>query len=218
MRKIGSVVTVAAALSFAAPAAAQVSLDLKTGYGVPFGDSLKASSLGFLDYGAMNSFWSGEIPIEVAGRWRFTKAFSAGVYFQYDPALIAKRVCAAGFSCSGSDVRVGVQAAFSLFPDRFLNPWGSIGSGWEWTTMKITIPDDSVSITMSGWEYFNVQAGLDFNLSPMFAVGPWIGFFGGSYSTVSGTWSGEQQGPTIPSSARTFHCWLQFGAKGTVNL
>ncbi len=218
MRKIGSAVAVLAALVLAAPAAAQVSLDLKAGYAIPNGDAVKPGNPTLQNYGAMKNLWSGEIPIEVAGRWRFSPGFSAGVYFQYAPTIVAARVCATGFDCSGSDVRVGVEAMYAFLPDRFLNPWVSLGTGWQWTTLKISTGTDSANVTFSGWEYFNVQAGLDFNLSPMFSVGPWLGYFGGSYSTVSGTWSGEAQGPTIPSDARAFHGWFQFGAKGTVNL
>ena len=43
----------------------------------------------------------------------------------------------------------------------------------------------SATLTFSGWEYFNVQGGLDFNLSKTFAVGPYLGYFGGSYTSVS---------------------------------
>jgi hypothetical protein len=218
MRKIGSAVAVLAALFLAAPAAAQVSIDLKAGYAIPNGDILKPFTPGLENYAAMKNLWAGEIPIEVAARWRFSPGFSAGVYFQFDPAIIAARVCASGFPCSGSDVRVGVEAAYSFLPTSFLNPWVSIGTGWQWTNAKITTPTDAADVTFSGWEYFNVQAGLDFNISRTFGVGPWLGYYGGSYSTVSGTWSGALQGPTIASDARTFHGWFQFGAKGTVNL
>jgi hypothetical protein len=219
MRKIGSVVAVVAALVTAGPAAAQVSFDLKAGYGVPLGDSMKPFAAGFGDLGgAMNHTWSGAIPIEVAGRYRFSPGFSAGVYFQYAPALVAARACISGWNCTGFDVRVGVEAAYSFLPTRFLNPWVSVGTGWEWTNFSITTPDNSANVTFSGWEYFNVQVGLDFNLSRMFAVGPYVGYFGGSYSTVSGQWSGDPVGPSIPSDYRAFHGWVQFGAKGTLNL
>lgn len=217
MRKIGSVVAMVAALSFATPVAAQVSIDLKAGYGVPLGDAITPG--GPWTYsGKMSNLWSGEIPIEVAGRWHFTRSFSAGAYFQYDPALVAARVCATGFSCSGSDVRVGVEAVYALNPEGFLSPWGSLGTGWEWTTLSISIPTDSAKVTYSGWEYFNVQIGLDFNLSRMFAVGPYVGYFAGSYSSVSGSVSGVAEPASVSSDFRAFHGWLQFGAKGTLNL
>ncbi len=217
MKRIGSAMAVAAALAFASPAAAQLAFDLKAGYGMPTGDAVKLGGVEQVS-GAMKNFWSGEVPIEVAGRWRFSPSFSAGVYFQYAPAFVAARICPPDGSCSGSDVRVGVEAVYAFRPEGFLNPWVSLGTGWEWSTLSIAIPTDSAKVTCSGWEFFNVQAGLDFNLSKMFAIGPYLGYFGGSFSTVSGTWSGVPQGPTIPSEFRAFHGWFQLGAKGTINL
>jgi hypothetical protein len=216
MKKIGTVVAVVAALGLAFPAEAQVSLDLKLGYALPTGNVIEYGGSDFA--GPMKNTWSGAIPIEAAGRYRFSPAFSAGVYFQYDPALIASRLCATGMTCSGYDMRVGVEAVYGFLPDKFLNPWVSLGTGWEWSRFSIATATDSAAFTYSGWEYFNVQAGLDFNLSRTFAVGPYLGYFGGSYTSLSATQSGVSASASVPSEFRSFHGWIQFGAKGTVNL
>ena len=216
MKRIGSVVAFAAALALAFPAEAQVALDLKLGYALPTGDVIEFGGSDF--YGPMKNTWSGAIPIEVAGRYRFSPSFSAGVYFQYDPVLIASRLCANGMTCSGYDMRVGVEAVYGFFPDGFLNPWVSVGTGWEWANFSIATATDSAAFTYSGWEYFNVQAGLDFNLSRMFAVGPYVGYFGGTFTSMSSTQAGASASASIPSEFRAFHGWIQFGAKGTVNL
>ncbi len=217
MRNIGSVLAVAAALALAFPAEAEVALDLKVGYAIPTGNA--AASGGVDVYaGAMNKLWSGAIPLEVAGRYRFSPNLSAGVTFQYDPAFVATWSCSAGLSCSGYDMRVGVEAVYGFLPAGFLNPWLSVGTGWEWTHLYVTDNVLANSITFSGWEYFNVQAGLDFNLSKTFAIGPYLGYFGGSYTSVSGDLSGSSVNGSIPSEFRSFHGWVQVGAKGTVNL
>ena len=216
MKTIGSLVAVVAALALAQPAEAQVALDLKLGYALPTGDVLEFGGSDF--YGPMSNIWSGAIPIEVAGRYRFSPRFSAGVYFQYNPAMIASRLCANGMSCSGHDMRVGVEAVYGFLPEGFLNPWVSVGTGWQWTHFSIATAADSAAFTYSGWEFFNVQAGLDFNLSRMFAVGPYVGYFGGTYSSISSDQNGVTASSSIPSEFRAFHGWIQFGAKGTVNL
>jgi hypothetical protein len=166
----------------------------------------------------MNDIWSGEIPIEVAGRYRFSPSFSAGIYFQYDPAMIAPRLCASGMTCSGYDMRAGVEAVYGFLPDGFLNPWVSVGTGWQWTRFSLATSTQSAALTFSGWEYFNVQGGLDFNLSRTFAVGPYVGYFAGSYTSVSSSLNGVGGSSAIDSAFRAFHGWIQFGAKGTVNL
>ena len=217
MRKIGSAVVVAAALVFAAPAGAQVALDLKVGYAIPTGNS--TSFGGIAEYwGPMNHIWSGAIPIEVAGRYRFSPSFSVGVYFQYNPASIASYSCSPGLTCSGYDMRTGVEAVYGFLPERFLNPWVSLGSGWQWTHASISDGVLSNAFTLSGWEYFNVQVGLDFNLSRMFAVGPYVGYFGGQYTSKTASISDFNESGSIASEFRAFHGWLQFGVKGTVNL
>ncbi len=63
-----------------------------------------------------------------------------------------------------------------------------------------------------------MQAGVDFNLSKTFAVGPYVGYFGGTYSSLSATQNGAETSSSIPSEYRSFHGWVQVGAKGTVNL
>jgi hypothetical protein len=217
MRKLLGMVAVVAVLGLAPRAEAQVALDLKVGYAVPTGDVMLFGPWRF--NGAMSSIWSGAIPIEVAGRYRFSPSFSVGLYYQYDPALVASRVCASGFTCSGYDMRVGVEAVYGFLPSSTWNPWVSLGSGWEWTHVSIAAGGASVAQSVNGWEYFNVQAGLDWNLSKTFAFGPWFGFFGGSYSNASFTdENGATTSGTIDSGLRTFHGWWQFGLKGTLNL
>jgi hypothetical protein len=76
---------------------------------------------------------------------------------------------------------------------------------------------------MNGWEYLNVQLGLDFNLAKSFAVGPYVGFMAGTYSSIvasgaSNTGPGNNYGGSVDLAARAFHGWFQFGVKGTLNL
>ena len=211
MKRILGALAVAAALAFAPSAMAQVSLDLKLAYSVPSGDAVTNSSL--------SDGYSGALPIEVAGRYRFTPNLSAGVYYQFAPAFIASNTCDAGVSCSGYDMRLGIEAVYGFMPEGGMNPWISVGTGWEWTQLSASAGGISESVTFSGWEYFNVQVGADFALSKMFALGPYVGYFGGTYTNVSssGAASGFIDG-SIPSEVRAFHGWFQFGVKGTLNL
>jgi hypothetical protein len=90
----------------------------------------------------------------------------------------------------------------------------SLGTGWEWTNITLSDGGASTTATLSGWEYFNVQVGVDFPLSKLFSLGPYLGYFGGSYTNLA---DGSGTSATIPSSNRAFHGWFQFGAKGTFN-
>jgi hypothetical protein len=214
MSKIVRAVAVAAALAFAGTAQAQFALDLKLGYAVPTG--------GVATGQAMNDTWSGSIPLGVDARYRFTPNISAGVYFQWNPAFAATNFCNAQQipggtpTCSGSDLRLGLEVMYGFNPAG-MNPWVSLGTGWQWTNISATLGGETGGFTMSGWEYFNVQAGIDFPLSKLFALGPYVGYFGGTYTSVSGTGIVTVTDSSIPSSQRTFHGWFQIGAKGTFN-
>jgi outer membrane protein W len=202
MTKALRAMAVVAALAFAGTAEAQFALDLKVAYAIPTGDVVSGA--------ALSSGVSGGMPFEVAGRYRFTPNLSAGAYFQWGPAFVKSGACEAGATCSASDMRIGLEAMYAFMPDGAFNPWVSLGTGWEWLFLSDTSVNPSSS-TLSGWEYFNVQAGVDFPLSRLFALGPYVGYFGGSYTSNSASTG------SIPSEFRAFHGWFQIGAKGTFN-
>jgi hypothetical protein len=202
------------AVLLAPTARAQVAIDVKAGYALPTGNVASASTESSYWKGALSNFVSGAIPLEIAGRYRFTPKFSAGIYFQYAPAFTAAFICQPAFSCSTSNVRVGAEAVYGFLPDSTFNPWVSVGSGWEWLNQTIVENGRTHANGLNGWEWVNVQVGADWNLSKMFAAGPYMGFFGGQYS--SATVDGSNL--TIASANRQFHGWMQLGLKGTVNL
>jgi hypothetical protein len=214
MKKTLALVATAAAITFATPAAAQVALDLKLGYAIPTGNAASGADV----TAAMSDAWSGALPIGVGARYRFTPNISAGLYFQFAPAFVASSLCDAGVSCSGYDMRLGIEAVYGFMPDASWNPWVSLGTGWEWIQLKASGGGESASTTFSGWEYFNVQAGVDFPLSRAFALGPYLGYFGGTYTNVSVSSSLVNDSQSIPSANRSFHGWFQFGVKGTLSL
>jgi len=208
------------AVVLATTARAEVAIDLKAAYALPFGNIATATTVTTDRHGSLANVVSGAIPLEVAARYRFTPKFSAGIYFQYGPAFVAAYSCLASFSCSASSVRVGAEAVYGFLPDSTFNPWVSVGSGWEWLNQTVdipsngTVPASTQKLGLSGWEWVNVQVGADWNLSKMFAAGPYVGFFGGQYSSATDSTGSH----AIASANRQFHGWLQLGLKGTVSL
>ena len=215
MKKVLSAVVVAAALAFAGTAQAQFALDLKVGYAIPTGNVVSSGTVSQ----SMSDTWSGSLPLGVDGRYRFTPNLSAGIYFQWNPAFVASNFCNGidvGVTCTGSDMRLGLEVMYGFNPTG-MNPWVSLGTGWQWTNISASLNGQSGGATYSGWEYFNVQVGVDFPLSKLFAIGPYVGYFGGTYTSVNATGNATVTDTSIPSSLRSFHGWFQFGAKGTFN-
>jgi hypothetical protein len=195
-------------------ARAQVAIDLKAGYALPTGNVALTTTVSSYWKGALSNFVSGAIPLEIAGRYLFTPKFSAGIYFQYAPAFTAAFICLPQYSCSASNIRVGAEAVYGFMPDSTFNPWVSVGSGWEWLNQTIVENGKTHANGLNGWEWFNIQVGADWNLSKMFAAGPYLGYFGGQYSSATV----DDRNFTIASANRQFHGWVQLGLKGTVNL
>lgn len=216
MRKLVVALAVGAGLLAAAPASAQVSLDLKAAYAIPSGNVWTTSP--WNPKLAMSTVWSGAVPIEVTGRWRFTPGLSGGAYFGWGPAFLSSSTCTSG--CGGWDMRFGLVLAYHFSPDRTLDPWFSIGTGWQWTQYSRPwgASGGTGHVTFNGWEPLNVAVGLDVVTSQAFSVGPYVGVVGGTYSNFNGTGTAVDYGGKVEPSGRSFHAWWQFGVKGTLNL
>ncbi len=194
-----------------------MALDFKAGYAIPVGNAENAS---VATGGAvpMSGAWSGAIPVELAARYLVTPNISLGVYFQYAPAFVASATCTSGASCTGYDMRTGLELVYGFLPDGPLRPWFSFGTGWEWTHYSVDTATQSSGVTWSGWEVVNVQTGLDFALGRAFALGPYVGYVGGIYSNIFAGGAAKGYGGAVDLSSRSFHGWFQVGLKGSLNL
>jgi hypothetical protein len=212
IRAVGAVV----ALATAPEARAQFALDAKVAYAIPTGSVWAGSP--WNPRWPMTKVWTGAIPVEVAGRYRFSPNLSAGVYFQWGPAFVT----ATGFDqiagSFGWDMRIGAEIVYAFTPGRSMNPWFGLGTGWEWTQYAGTKAGSAASVTMNGWEYLNVQTGLDFALSKGVGLGPYAAFLGGNYSGIVASGSSTGWGGSVELASRAFHGWFQIGVKGTWNL
>lgn len=215
MRSILSALAIAAAVAFAPSAEAQVSLDVKAAWAIPFGNVWTASPWNASV--AESAVWSGALPFEVGARYRVTPNVSLGAYFAYGPAFVASGACGGG-SCSGSELRTGVELVYGILPEGPVNPWFSLGTGWEWTSATVgtngVLPGPG-KFTFNGWEYLNVQAGADFVLANAFAAGPYLALTGSNYATFTAP---AGSGGYVELASRSFHGWFQIGVKGTLNL
>jgi outer membrane protein W len=136
-----------------------------------------------------------------------TSQLMLGIYAQY-------AIAAGGheFTGSGSDIRLGVQAQYHPIAVGLLNPWVGLGIGYEMLSTSATFGNATVSA--KGFEFANLQAGLDFRLGRFFGLGPFVGYSLGQYSSIDlgGYASGGQ------SSGKALHEWLMVGAQFSLTL
>lgn len=76
---------------------------------------------------------------------------------------------------------LGIEADFHLMPAAKLDPWISIGTG-----VKLLVLDDpdGRERALTGLELAKVQVGLDYRVSPRFAIGPVLGASASMYSDI----------------------------------
>jgi len=118
----------------------------------------------------------------------------------------------AGLECSSSQIRFGGQVHWHPAGNAAIDPWVGLGSGYESLKINISGGGDSGSASFSGWEFVNIQVGVDFALSSAIKIGPWISFSLSQFSTVSaeGAGGGFSGGPI---DAKSIHQYLMGGVR-----
>ena len=221
---LGSITLLASISASALPPDKKVVLGLRSGYALPFGDALSAGGSGIVQFKQdvhMKDLTSGMIPIWVDAGYMVTPEIMVGAYFQYGFVSIKKRDtngtvgCVPTATCSAHDLRYGVQAQYHFGVAQSLDPWLGLGFGRETVALSSTQNGVESSGSLNGWEYLNLQGGLDIEVTPGFALGPFASFSFGQYSTVSTKLGNVDLDIDLPSA---WHEWLTLGVKGTLGL
>jgi hypothetical protein len=207
----------ASAPSAAVTGPTALQLGARLAYGAPFG-SVTGASGADLDH-AMSS----QFALVLDGGLRLTPGWYVGATFSYGAASasdqFAQGACKAnGVSCSSSVVRLGVNAQYHFVPDGRYDPWIGMGGGYEWASMSVSDAGQTVHLGMSGWEFANLQAGLDFRLGSRGAIGPFAALTLAEYQTAN-TPTDYNGGTTSQSiSEQAMHEWFFVGVRGTYDI
>ncbi|WP_338864515.1 porin family protein [Myxococcus stipitatus] len=191
-------------------------LGLRAGFGVPFGKI--SGDEAQEDRSKLADAFSGAIPFQVEAGYFFNPNVYLGAFFQYG-ILTLKPDCLEGVSCSASQLRVGINAAYHFQATRLLEPWVGLGVGYERSsqTSSLERSEDEVSATVSiqGLEFVSGQAGLDFRVSRRFSVGPYVTYTLAQYSsvTLTNTRGDAQIGETEDIDEKALHSWLYGGVR-----
>jgi len=197
-----------------APGAHNIDLGVRLGYGVPFGN------VGGDPGRALDEILSGHVPVVLEGGYRLTPPLTLGVYAQYGFAQVKETTATGcgqlGTTCSGSVVRLGVQALYRLDALAKLMPWLGAGFGYEWINVDGSGVLGDASLGVRGFEVLNLQLGGDIVLNHIVALGPFISFSFARFETSSvGTGGNEVESDL---NNKRFHEWLQLGVRGAFSL
>jgi outer membrane protein W len=195
----------------------KLSVGLRLGYALRAG---KASEYVVFPGGVLAAERPGEhstrqIPIWLdAGYFVTTNAF-VGIYAQY--GFASDNDCLTGASCSAHDIRLGLQVQYHLMARRPVDPWLGLGVGYEWLSDTRSGGGITLTESVKGIEFANLQGGADFAVARAFTLGPFLSASFGQYSNAA---VGESDGREVNVSFndKTFHEWFALGIRGSFEL
>jgi hypothetical protein len=200
-----------------------LALGLRLGYALPMGKLAEptASAMNAGTGGDLSDVVSGMIPIWLDVGYRLNPNVFIGGFFQYGFGIVNKDKNPNCDSCSAHDIAFGADVHYHITPAASFDPWVGAGIGYEILGLKSStsvplVGNVDISTSVSGLQFLTLQAGGDFKATPDFAVGPFVNFALGQYSSASATVNSMERSDDIQSKA--LHEWLTIGARGQFNL
>jgi hypothetical protein len=196
------------------PNATHFEAALRVGVGVPLGSAYQTTTGTDVSLGDWTSF---TIPVQLDLGVRLGGSWFLGGYFSYGfagSAKLATNTFTCGTSdvkCSPSTLRFGGQVHWHPLGNASTDPWIGLGSGYERVSLGVSAATGEGSLDVSGWEFANVQLGIDFALGSAVKIGPWVSFSVGQYSSIGGSSGGAGVSGDITN--KTLHEWLMGGVR-----
>jgi len=186
---------------------------VRAGVGIPIGNAVgettrSPSGLSLADLVA----WS--VPLELELGARIGPAFVGG-YVSYAFAKTGSAL-EVGTGRSASNVRVGFEMLWHLAPDRPVDPWVGLGVGYEWLNLSISGTGGTAYGSVRGFEWVNLQLGIDFMLGRNFRVGPFVQsrvaqYDSGSLGLINS--QGTDVSGTSDILSKSVHVWIDVGLR-----
>jgi len=107
--------------------------------------------------------------VELDAMYRINPTFAIGAFGSFSKYATGDQIS------SQSDVlgaTAGIQAAAHLRPERSVDPWVSLGTGWRGLWLS---PQSGKNTALQGLELARLQVGVDYRVSKDVAIAPVIG-------------------------------------------
>lgn len=189
------------------PARRGFQVAVRGGVAVPFGSAAKDTGLADVFGGQFAAI------IDIGGK--IIPELFLGAYLGANVGAVGdqtSQTCEAiNASCIGATYRIGAQLQYHILPAGKVDPWIGYGVGYEVSRTAGSGGGRTISQTLAGPEYAHIMGGIDFRLTKVFGVGPFIDLSLAQYSNQSV----EVGGRTIDGEIRdkALHQWLTIGAK-----
>jgi len=187
---------------------------LRTALGLPIGNAIgpRADAPGGTRLGDLVA-WS--LPLQLDVGARLGPVF-VGLYLSYAFGKPGSTFDAAS-ARSANDVRVGFETLWHFAPDEAVDPWAGLGVGYEWLNLSVTgASGAAVSARFRGFEWVNVQLGVDFRLGRSWRLGPFLQARIGQYDSgdigfINSQGTQASGAGDLPSKAA--HAWIDVGVR-----
>lgn len=203
-----------------APREEGVEFAFRGGYSIPFGKAAGGTSQNPNDLATgrnLGDVVTGAFPIWLDAGYRVVPSLMIGVYAAYEFGNAGSSLSSACADCGVHIGRVGLEAHYHFLPWRRLDPWLGAGIGYEALTVDFSAQGQDASVTMSGFELLQMQAGLDIAMTRpsdiWFALGPFVSFALSTYSDASCSGPGTRCDGITDTA---MHEWLTLGLRGVL--
>lgn len=126
-------------------------------------------------------------------------------------------------TCSGHDIKAGIETILHLAPRGSIDPWIGFGFGHEW--LQVTVSESgaqsgTATQTLDGWNFADLSFGLDFHVRDSVGIGPYFELTSGNFTSDSEsvTVSGASAAASSDISNQSSHQWFTLGVRGTFDL
>ena len=218
-----------AVVSVSSPAAAETEFEVggRFGFGIPFG---KVSDDG--DDNELNKAIAVQFPLMLDIGARIGGRTFVGGYLGFGlgvPGEDIRDTCddlddinGVEVSCAAFDLRLGVQAHYHFQDRGNTDPWIGGGLGYEWGGWGFSAESDDsdidVTASAGGMEFLNLQGGIDFPLSELATIGPFLMFTIGRFDRTKVECSGDCEDVIEfddDIEEKALHNWLMVGGRIT---
>jgi len=191
-----ALLTLSPAVALAQDDSPRVQVGLRAGFAGAVGDLYKDQSITEGSYGA--------IPFILDVGVRLNPHFYLGLFGQLAPVLLKaddEKGCPSEFDCSSTNYRFGVNADYHFSPASGVDPYLSLGVGYDMLKSSAKGSVDlgagpmgfEVESTFRGFEFANLGGGVDFVVNRHFSIGPSLTFTVARYTTLDTTQTVEGQ-------------------------
>jgi hypothetical protein len=193
------------------PMAAQRGLQLgaRLGYSLPLGSLSDDPSLNT----SMSHLETASVPIGIDAGYRLSPRVYVGGTLAWGPGIAPNSpgTCPANASCFRQDAQLRAEARYYFAPERRTAWWASFGAGWEVAAFSQSSQGHSVTATMTGPVFADLELGFDIRRGAR-GIGPYLGWSTAGFLT-------HGQSPAAAPVATwidrpSLHVWFTLGLRG----